>query len=116
MALRLNGATIHGYTPTQHSLPNTIRVEIGSVSVLSDTRRRGSWIQPDTFDGLSGVGHWCMGFSAGHRFAEWPDGGVPDVAAGVYAIWEDSELIYCGMSGRGIGLLVTNVSPEENEL
>lgn len=27
---------------------------------------------------------------------------IPSVAAGVYAIWNDEQLFYCGMSGRGI--------------
>jgi hypothetical protein len=35
-------------------------------------------------------------------FADWPNPDVPAVAAGVYAIWKDNELIYCGMSGREI--------------
>mgnify|MGYP002145824510 CR=1 FL=1 len=39
-------------------------------------------------------------FSARHRFADWPNPGVPAVAAGVYAIWEGPQLVYCGMSGR----------------
>ena len=41
-------------------------------------------------------------FSVRFPFATWPNPGVPAVAAGVYAIWKDSELIYCGMSGREI--------------
>jgi hypothetical protein len=39
-------------------------------------------------------------FSARFRFSDWPNPHVPDVAAGVYAIWHDEQLIYCGMSGR----------------
>lgn len=35
-------------------------------------------------------------------FASWPNLEVPTVAAGVYAIWREDQLIYCGMSGRGI--------------
>ena len=35
-------------------------------------------------------------------FPDWPNPEVPAVAAGVYAIWKDEELIYCGMSGREI--------------
>lgn len=34
------------------------------------------------------------------RFSDWPNPRVPLVSAGVYAVWEGSELIYCGMSGR----------------
>lgn len=41
-------------------------------------------------------------FSLRFPFADWPNPGIPSVAAGVYAIWRDSELIYCGMSGREI--------------
>jgi hypothetical protein len=38
-----------------------------------------------------------------HRFADWPNPDVPLVAAGVYAIWDDTgSLIYVAMSGRGI--------------
>lgn len=41
-------------------------------------------------------------FTPRFPFADWPNPGVPAVAAGVYAIWKDSVLIYCGMSGRAI--------------
>ncbi len=41
-------------------------------------------------------------FSARHRFSDWPNGDIPAVAAGVYAIWESETLIYCGMSGREV--------------
>jgi hypothetical protein len=43
-----------------------------------------------------------MQFSQLHRFADWPNRELPEVAAGVYAIWNDDQLFYCGMSGRGI--------------
>lgn len=39
-------------------------------------------------------------FSARFRFADWPNPKVPQVAAGIYAVWEGDRLIYCGMSGR----------------
>ena len=42
------------------------------------------------------------GFSPRHRFSDWPNSEVPTAAAGVYAIWRNDELIYCGMSGRSI--------------
>ncbi|OED84648.1 hypothetical protein A1QE_12555 [Vibrio breoganii ZF-55] len=42
------------------------------------------------------------GFSALFRFQDWPNKGIPLVSAGVYAIWKDDQLIYCGMSGREI--------------
>lgn len=43
------------------------------------------------------------GFDVLHRFADWPNPTVPQIAAGVYAIWDDSgEFIYVGMSGKGI--------------
>jgi hypothetical protein len=41
-------------------------------------------------------------FTPRFPFADWPNPDVPAVAAGVYAIWKDKELIYCGMSGREI--------------
>lgn len=41
-------------------------------------------------------------FSPRHRFADWPNDDIPAVAAGVYAIWDQQTLIYCGMSGREI--------------
>ena len=43
-----------------------------------------------------------MKFSKRHKFADWPNKEIPQVAAGVYAIWNDEQLIYCGMSGRGL--------------
>ena len=36
-----------------------------------------------------------------YTFADWPVQAVPDVAAGVYTIWDHVQLIYVGMSGRG---------------
>jgi hypothetical protein len=41
-------------------------------------------------------------FSPRRRFSDWPNGDIPAVAAGVYAIWESETLIYCGMSGREV--------------
>lgn len=41
-------------------------------------------------------------FTPRFPFADWPNPGVPAGASGVYAIWKDKELIYCGMSGREI--------------
>jgi len=43
-----------------------------------------------------------MEFSKHYHFRDWPNRDIPLVAAGVYAIWNDDELFYCGMSGRGI--------------
>jgi hypothetical protein len=38
-----------------------------------------------------------------YRFRDWPNREVPQVAAGVYAVWrDDGELVYVGMSGRSI--------------
>jgi hypothetical protein len=48
-----------------------------------------------------------MDFSKRHRFADWPNGDVPPVAAGVYAVWDGDTLVYCGMSGREFELAVT---------
>jgi len=39
-------------------------------------------------------------FSPRKPFSLWPDSNIPKVAAGVYAIWHKSNLVYCGMSGR----------------
>jgi len=36
-----------------------------------------------------------------HRFSDWPPASLPNAAAGVYSIWEERQLIYVGMSGRG---------------
>ena len=36
-----------------------------------------------------------------HRFSDWPPASLPNAAAGVYSIWEDRQLVYVGMSGRG---------------
>ncbi|WP_207002124.1 hypothetical protein [Trinickia mobilis] len=41
-------------------------------------------------------------FSRRYRFSDWPNPGIPPVAAGVYAIWHDDTFIYAGMSGREI--------------
>lgn len=41
-------------------------------------------------------------FSKRYWFRDWPNPDVPSVAAGVYVVWEGSQLIYCGMSGREI--------------
>ena len=35
-------------------------------------------------------------------FQDWPNSEIPGVAAGVYVIWHNDQLIYCGMSGREI--------------
>lgn len=43
-----------------------------------------------------------MQFSERYSFSSWPNNNIPNVSAGVYAIWDDNELIYCGMSGREI--------------
>jgi len=37
-----------------------------------------------------------------HQFADWPNPDVPEVAAGVYTIWDGTSLIYCGMAGRSL--------------
>ena len=41
-------------------------------------------------------------FSERFAFKDWPNPQIPRVSAGVYAIWDASQLIYCGMSGRDI--------------
>jgi hypothetical protein len=47
-------------------------------------------------------------FSQRYKFSDWPNSAVPAVAAGVYAIWEGDQLIYCGMSGRELGKAVAD--------
>jgi len=49
-----------------------------------------------------------MKFSALTKFSDWPNKNIPLVSAGVYAIWNDGKLFYCGMSGRGIESAVKN--------
>jgi hypothetical protein len=39
-------------------------------------------------------------FSARFRFSEWRSTQVPLIAAGTYAIWDNTRLLYCGMAGR----------------
>lgn len=39
-------------------------------------------------------------FSPRHKFSRWPNTALPTVAAGVYAVWDQEVLVYCGMSGR----------------
>ena len=41
-------------------------------------------------------------FSKEYWFRDWPNSAIPLVAAGVYSIWHNENLIYCGMSGREI--------------
>lgn len=43
-----------------------------------------------------------MKFSDRFKFSEWPNNAIPDVSAGIYAIWNGDELFYYGMSGREI--------------
>jgi len=40
-----------------------------------------------------------MIFSKLFKFSDWPNKDIPNVSAGIYAIWNDDELFYCGMSG-----------------
>ena len=37
-----------------------------------------------------------------YRFRDWPNAEIPQVAAGVYTIWNRAELIYVGMAGRSL--------------
>src|SRR5262245_31071647 len=50
-------------------------------------------------------------FSARHRFSDWPNPDIPAVAVGVYAVWDQQALIYCGMSGRQFEQAVAAASP-----
>lgn len=37
-----------------------------------------------------------------YSFKDWPNPKVPQVAAGVYTVWEGDHFIYVGMAGRGL--------------
>jgi hypothetical protein len=37
-----------------------------------------------------------------YPFAHWPNELVPRHAAGVYSVWQDTDLVYVGMAGRGM--------------
>ena len=41
-------------------------------------------------------------FSKKYRFSDWPNVDIPLISAGIYVMWEDNRLVYCGMSGREI--------------
>ena len=41
-------------------------------------------------------------FTKCFKFKNWPNPNIPQVAAGVYVIWQGEELLYAGMSGREI--------------
>ena len=41
-------------------------------------------------------------FTKRFKFKNWPNPNIPQVAAGVYVIWQGEELLYAGMSGREI--------------
>ena len=41
-------------------------------------------------------------FSKRYRLSEWPNTEIPLITAGLYVIWDDKQLVYCGMSGREI--------------
>ena len=45
------------------------------------------------------------------RFADWPDPAVPKIAAGVYTVWAEEELIYVGMAGSAITPERTSTKP-----
>ena len=50
-------------------------------------------------------------FSPRHKFSTWPNPDLPPVAAGVYAVWDQQKLIYCGMSGREFEKAVAAAKP-----
>jgi len=37
-----------------------------------------------------------------YLFKDWPNPKVPQIAAGVYTVWEGARFIYVGMAGRGL--------------
>ena len=47
-------------------------------------------------------------FSKKFKFKNWPNSKLPQVAAGIYVIWHDDQLIYAGMSGREIEKAIKN--------
>ncbi len=51
-------------------------------------------------------------FSSRHKFSKWPNPDVPAVAVGVYAIWDQEVLVYCGMSGREFEKAVSAAKPK----
>jgi len=51
-------------------------------------------------------------FSPLYNFSDWPNSELPSVAAGVYAIWREKTLIYCGMSGRSIESAIKTLTNE----
>ena len=51
-------------------------------------------------------------FSQRHKFANWPNTELPAVAAGVYAVWDQELLVYCGMSGREFDKAVAAAKPK----
>jgi len=53
-----------------------------------------------------------MKFSKKYRFSDWPNDEIPQVAAGVYIIWNDEILIYAGMSGRQIEQAIRDKKPK----
>ena len=59
----------------------------------------------------SNVSRHMQEFSLRHRFSKWPNTELPAVAAGVYAIWDQNVLIYCGMSGREFEKAVAAAKP-----
>ena len=50
-------------------------------------------------------------FTPRHKFSTWPSAELPLVAAGVYAVWDQEALIYCGMSGREFDKAVAAAKP-----
>lgn len=46
----------------------------------------------------------ALSFSLRFRFADWPNPELPPIAIGVYLIWQREQLMYCGVSGRGLNI------------
>ena len=55
-------------------------------------------------------------FSKRYRFSEWPNTEIPLITAGLYVIWDEKQLIYCGMSGREIEKYKYSNSKKKYEL
>ena len=60
----------------------------------------------------SNVSRQMPEFSSRHRFSTWPNSELPPVAAGVYAVWDQEALIYCGMSGHEFEKAVAAAKPK----
>ena len=45
-----------------------------------------------------------------HRFADWPNAEVPNVAIGIYTVWRGDEFVYVGVAGTSRHLTTIKAS------